>query len=262
MVSYFKTRFIFISLLLSTLKLSDTWVNSTDYTQSVSAVYKQAALAMIEYSRSLQVLTRCPRARHFDAPSWVPDWSQSPQQTIPGWWPYAASGASASRAKYVKDDKLEVVARQITTASSITELDGSFDAVIEHLSQLGPGALLNSVYPATGESRFDSWAWTFIRGQLDNEEPFNPIGDVYLSFLDYKDILLRMAGKNGTEQDRYRLNRCWEALAGTCPHGRQIFVTENGYTGLSAHKLKEGMLQKTFAHQVCRSQLTIFWSSR
>lgn len=203
-------------------------------------MYKQATLLLVEQSRRLEILIRCPRKNNFNAPSWVPDFSQEIQETIPHWWPFRASSFSECQAKYSGDGKLEIIGRRITTVSTVAELElSNHRAMIGYLYDLGIDALQNSQYP-TGESYLDAWVWTFLRSMLENEEPFVPKWDVFLTFQQFKDTVISILNGTAIELDESKLARCWEGL---WPHARQVFNTLGGYTGTSSHMAQPSMYQ-------------------
>ena len=192
------------------------------------------------------MLTRCPRWEPFDAPTWVPDWSDEYPQSLPSFWRFRASSFSASQAKYVGADKLEITGHRITLVSTVTKLDLSDSAaMIEHLSILGIETLKHSLYP-TGETCLDAWVWTFCRALLENQFNYLSAEDVCLTFQQLRDIVVRLASGTEAIQDRHMLTRCWDALSKTCRHGKQVFTIWDGYTGTSLQAIETGILKNQF----------------
>ena len=198
------------------------------------------------------MLTRCPLGKPFDAPSWVPDWSDEYPRSLPSFWRFRASSFSASRAKYIGADKLEIVANRVTRVFTVTKLNLSDSvATIGHLSMLGIETLKHSLYP-TGETCLDAWVWTFCRSLLENQSNYLDAEDVCLTFQQLRDIVVRLASGTEATQDKHMLIRCWEALSKTCAHGRQVFATRDGHIGTSGQAIEIGMFRRSISSYLYR----------
>ncbi|KAI3320241.1 HET-domain-containing protein [Xylariaceae sp. AK1471] len=208
-----------------------------DYSRPAMDAFKQVFLAFLGQEqrlaqlpfaglRYLPVSTKTSSAW----PTWLPNWSQFVQISVPLNLGPCASGISAARAKYIPPDRLEITGLYFATVSTVHQRlpsrDEGFLGIVEMLKGLDLENSQASNYP-TSETLLNAYLQTIVLGRV--EERAAEQG--YPTLSEIREEVTRLAAHpESTDQpklsDYYRDNIVsW--VADMC-----IFETSNGYVGI------------------------------
>ncbi|KAI0386421.1 HET-domain-containing protein [Hypomontagnella monticulosa] len=147
-----------------------------NYEQSPVEVYKHTFLACTQQAQRLVQLPFCGRHHAPDTlpewPTWIPNWSQPIQVSVPLYSGYYASSISASRVRYVDPSQLEVTSLCFGTVSRVDEqiAASNLSAFLKTCQRVEFDQSQDSRYH-TSKTNQDVWLWTITIGRLRDRFP-------------------------------------------------------------------------------------------
>jgi hypothetical protein len=209
-----------------------------EYSQSVSAVYKDVALAHLQQVQRLETIQYCnPATRLIDGPSWVPDMSGPGPSVVVSYYQYA-SGFSRAHAVYRCPDILEVVGLQCAKVVKVSEpgpRGPNHGDAMRSIQSWEPEDLLTASY-VTGETLLDAYISTLCAGDIKNRWPDNVYPTLQAWRTTFLSKLLKSLGKVHPDSLYDRdVNTALDYA-----RGRTFITTEEGYIGLGPSSVLPG----------------------
>lgn len=212
---------------------------SVNYADPLVEVFKQVLLACTEREKRLVQLTYSGR-RYAPStspgwPTWVPNWSQPTRNTVPRNQSFCASGVSASQARYISPDRLEVTALHFSTVFSDPDQVSPLFGTGRRMRFGQPN---NPIYP-TGERYATTWLQTLTMGNHKDRYPDRNIPS-----------LVELWEAVSTSADRTKvapedLPRNYYESLNNAMSGLYLFSLQNQYMGLVYGMPQQGETRKT-----------------
>jgi hypothetical protein len=228
---------------LSLLKEEDRkrWIIKPDYTNSISAVYKDVSLSYMTLFQSPELLRFCDIGRKKviqDLPSWAADWSciESLGETLPN---AMAHGNSSGVLGFSEDKKvLHTVGRIAGTVREVKEFtfydNTPYAEVMLELQHIAPPNILTEGYH-NGETLLDAFCRTIIVNSLgDSWDPPKQI----VTMKDGRDALQKMLTSDSSIESIKALNKDEKArdyidIVSWYSQRRAFISTQDGYIGVA-----------------------------
>ncbi|KAI2607991.1 HET-domain-containing protein [Hypoxylon sp. NC1633] len=198
-----------------------------NYSQSDAETFKQVFLTCSQREDRVSQLLFSGRRRSTStsttSPTWVPDWSQSPPITMFPNFGYCASGISASRARHISPNKLQVSGLSFSAISQVASRAeiGDFSDFPKAYADIDLSRWEGQPYPIGGTYQ-EAWLRTVVKDLLDEKVPGNP------TLATVAKVVMTMTRGYGKYMllQRYMVDAI-EELKRSC-----LFSLENGYVGI------------------------------
>ena len=220
-----------------------------DYTKTVSQVYRDAVLSIVNHNKEIKILMYCemqeqplesPDSLQF--PSWVRNWMIpiSTDRIFGG----HASGKSNAETFY-DNDVLRVMGTHVASIRHIEKIewDGMTDCIttIQNFSQKFLPDIESASY-VSGGSKLDAYCRLLCENYFVDQ--YVPAGESMPDFQQSRDLLLSILNSQETDvvldTDLLISDRDYLSQVQRFCDGRHLFMTEEGYIGLGPRAAKAG----------------------
>ena len=231
-----------------------------DYNASVQMIFTKTTQILLTTNNSLKILHIAgigwPRALT-DLPSWVPDWTFPPRNTVfgdiaesvgyraSGNSPIAAgAGHSPTRIAFngILVDTIAKTSAMLKAGAyddTVTSRKGNSAEIISWLEDVSQIAQSSLDSQESGQVSDDLWR-ALIANQVQGKIASTGYRDLFRSFIKYHKYLAANGSRTGVEEDTIRATESFTPILSSTCGRRTFFRTSKGFLGLAPTGALEG----------------------